>query len=164
MGKSIYNIEKEYLEIAEVLQENGGELTGELETALVINKEELQVKAANYGYVIKGLLDDNESIDAEIERLTALKKASEKTIDRLKFAVSSAMNMYGIKEIKLNNIKINFRASKSVEIENESLIPAAYKSCKEVWSVSKKSIGDDLKAGIKVPGAVLFEDKKLQIK
>lgn len=164
MGKSIYNIEREYLEIAEILQENGGELTEEVETALAINKDELSVKAANYGYVVKSIVDDNNAIDAEIERLTALKSAGSKTIDRLKHAVHTAMDMYGIEEIKINNIKINFRKSTSVTIENEGLIPFIFQSEKVTTTIQKKEIGVVLKAGGEVPGACLTNNKSLQIK
>ena len=164
MSKSIYNIEREYLEIAEILQDNGGELTEELETALAINKDELSVKAANYGYVIKSILDSNDSIDSELARLTALKTAGTKSIDRLKHAVHTAMDLYGIEEIKMNNIKINFRKSTSVVIENEGLIPLLYQKEEVKTTIKKKEVGDALKAGIEVPGASLLNNKNLQIK
>jgi len=165
MRKSIYNIEREYLDIAEMLQENGGELTTETEIALAINKEELQVKAANYGYVVKSMLDTNVNIDAEIERLNALKLINVKTIERLKYSVENAMKIYGIEEIKVNNIKISFRKSTSTLIENENLIPKKYFQTKPaIKTVSLKMVGDALKAGIKVKGASLSDNKKLQIK
>lgn len=164
MNKSIYNIEREYLEIAEILQDNGGELTEETETALAINREELEVKAANYGYVIKSILDSNNSIDSEMERLTALRLAGTKSIDRLKYAVHTAMDLYGIEEIKMNNIKINFRKSTSVVIDNEGLIPFVYQAEKITTSIKKKEIGDALKSGVEVPGAYLSSNKSLQIK
>lgn len=165
MNKSIYNIEREYLEIAEILQENGGELTEETETALSINREELEVKAANYGYVIKSILDTNISIDAEIERLNALKAGNGKTIDRLKFAVENAMKMYGIEEIKVNNIKINFRKSTATIVENEKMIAQKYWKAKpSTKSVSLQLITDALKAGHRVRGAYREDRKKLQIK
>ena len=162
---NIYNIQQQYLEIAEELQENGGELTEELELALAINKEELEVKAANYGYVIKSVIDSNISIDKEIERLDALKKANTNTIDRLKHVVHSAMDMFGVTEIKLNNIKINFRASTVVLIENEDLIPKKYRDKKPAtFSISKKRIGDALKLKTRVRGASLDHKKTLQVK
>lgn len=164
MKKSIYNIEAEYLQLADAITEQGGEVTEEQETALTINKEELQVKAANYGYVIKDIDDNIVSIQNEIERLTSLKKAAENTKERLKDAVHTAMDMYGIEEIKLNNIKINFRKSTSVAINDENQIPAKYRTVKTVESISKKDITTDIKAGVSVPGASLQENKSLQIK
>lgn len=161
---NIYNIQQKYLEIAGELQENGGELTEELELALAINREELEVKAANYGYVIKSVIDTNVSIEKEIERLEALKKVNSNTVDRLKHAVHSAMDLYGVSEIKLNNIKINFRNSTSVVIDNEGLIPFIYQSEKVTTAIKKKEIGDALKSGVEVPGAYLSANKSLQIK
>ena len=41
MGKSIFDIDKELLDIFEELEENGGELTPEIEEKLKLNEEEI---------------------------------------------------------------------------------------------------------------------------
>ena len=64
MKKSLYNIEKEYLDIANQLED--GELSEELEQALTINQAELQGKAVAYAYVIKESDDTVSAIDAEL--------------------------------------------------------------------------------------------------
>lgn len=51
--KSLFNITAEARELASALIE--GELSSEIELALVINQTELQEKAINYGFVIKGI-------------------------------------------------------------------------------------------------------------
>jgi hypothetical protein len=124
MNISIYKIEREYLEIAEVLKDNGGELTEDLELALAINQQDLTVKAGQYGLIIK----DTEH------------------------------------ELKTDNLKINFRKSTSVEIEDETLIPELYFETVVTKKIIKKDIGDILKAGLEVPGAILKNNKNLQIK
>jgi hypothetical protein len=53
MNKSLFNISKEAIELASLLEE--GEYTPEIEQALAINQNELQEKAINYGYVVKSL-------------------------------------------------------------------------------------------------------------
>mgnify|MGYP002633899078 CR=1 FL=1 len=112
MKKSLYNIETEYLEITNQLEV--GELTPELETALAINESQLQGKAVAYIYVVKTEESDVVAIDAELKRLTALKRAKKNKIEWLKNTVHKAMDLYGINEIKTETLKINFRKSEGV--------------------------------------------------
>lgn len=163
-SKSIYNIESQYLELAEAILDAGGEVTEEQEKALAINKEELQVKAVKYGYIIKDIEHDIDGIDAEIKRLSELKSVRSNLITRLKDTVHKAMIMYGIDEIQLQNLKINFRKSTYVSIYDETKIPDEYKTVKEVVSISKKDIGEALKKGFEVEGATLDHNLNLQIK
>ena len=164
MKLNIYNIQREYQELAEIIIDNGGEVTEELETALAINQEELQLKAAQFGLIIKDTDLEISAIDTEIERLTAMKKSRSNMSTRLKETIKSAMEIYGIEEIKTETLKIGFRKSTSVEIEDESLIPDFYKEQVVTEKISKKEIGDTLKAGQAVPGAYLKQNKNIQIK
>ena len=74
MKKALYNIEREYLELAEQIEQAEGELTPELETALAITEGELQTKAVGYGFIIRESEGNIAIIDDELKRLTALKK------------------------------------------------------------------------------------------
>ena len=56
MNKPLYQIEKEYIELATLLEQE--ELTPEIENALAINQAELQGKAVAYAYVIKDGLEN----------------------------------------------------------------------------------------------------------
>lgn len=162
MKLNLYNIEKEYLDLAEQIIENGGEVTPELETALAINKESLEIKAVKYGFVKKDLENDIESIDSEIQRLQALKSSRVNTIAKLEEAVKTAMKLYGMTEIKMQNLKIWFKPSEAVKIEDEKLIPAKYKVKKVEYTISKKAILADLKAEKKVKGASLDKRDNIQ--
>jgi len=165
MNLSIYNIQKEYLEIAEILKDNGGEVTEELETALAINQTDLAVKAGQFAMIIKDTEHEVTALDGEIKRLTEMKKNRENSVERLKGVIKTAMVLYGIDEIKTDNIKINFRKSTSVEIEDETLIPAFLKEeVPATYKILKKDIGDVLKAGGEVAGASLSHNRNLQIK
>jgi hypothetical protein len=123
---NIYQIEKEYLELANQLIESGGECSPELELQLTINQEQLEQKARGYGFVVKQMESDVSIIDAEIKRLGELKKARQKTIERLETTVSQAMQLYQINKLETPTLKISFRKSESVEIDNEAEIPAQF--------------------------------------
>lgn len=166
MKLSLYQIEAEYLQIAEQLQESFGELTPELELSLAINKEQLEVKSAGYAYVIKETESEIDIIDKEIERLTSLKSQRQKSIDRLKTSVKSAMELYGVEKIVSNLITITLAKNPaSTVIEDESLIPSKYKKKETKISVIKADVTNALKAGLKVKGARLETGKtNLRIK
>ena len=163
MASNIYQIQQDYLSITNELIEAGGEITPELETALVINKSELQQKAVAYVYVTKSLETDVDAIDTEIERLRALKASRVKTIDKLKDTVKSAMELYEIEEIKTATLKINFRKSESIECEPEQLLDY-YCTFKTTRTPDKAKIKEAIKNGEDVIGAVLNVNYNLQIK
>ena len=161
---NIYQIQNEFqLIIAEVIN-NEGEITPELETALTINKEQLQSKAIDYSYVIKQLDSDCEQIDAELKRLQQLKKVRTNLAERLKNTISDAMNLYEVEKIETPLIKLSFRNSESVEITNESQLDPCFIVTKTVSSPDKKAIKDAIKNGVLVTGATISYNKNLQIK
>ena len=161
---SLFEIESQYRLLADTLIEAGGELTDGMETALQINKTDLERKARSYGYVVLDLESEVEQIDAQIKRLSAMKLARNKTIDRLKQTVSNAMQLFEISEVKTATLKLNFRKSESVEIDNLDLLDATYKVEKVSITANKVKIKEDIKAGISVTGAVLQINNNLQIK
>lgn len=163
-GRSLYSIGMEYLRIADQLIDNGGELDEETETALQMNKEELTVKASSFALLSRELERKTESIDAEIERLTKLKKSYISSSDRVKAAIENAMKLHGIEKIEGDLVRLSFRKSKAVEIEDETKIGKQYTTSTITVSISKKLIGDAIKAGQKVEGAKLVERRSLQIK
>lgn len=164
MKKSLYNIEAEYLEIANQLED--GELSPELERALMINQQELQGKAVAYAYVIKDSEDTLTAIDNEIKRLQSLKKTEQNKAERLRETIKKAMEMYGITEIKTETLKINFRRSEGVvpngqepflDEEFVTIVPEQRKP-------NLNAIKAALKEGREVEGFEIEERYNLQIK
>jgi hypothetical protein len=161
---NIYQIEREYLELANQLIESGGECSPELELQLTINQDQLEQKARGYGFVVKQMESDVSIIDAEIERLKGLKKSREKTIERLETTVSNAMQLYQINKLETPTLKISFRKSESVEIDNEAEIPAQFLKEKTTYIIDKTAIKEAIKKGEVVIGARLQVNQNIQIK
>jgi len=165
MKLSLYNIQTEFLQLAGELIENGGELTPELQKSLEINKDNLETKGTNYGLVIKQLDADCGVIDAELARLSALKKQRLKTIERLENAISVAMELYEIEKLETPILKISFRKSETVEIEDMALLDKDYKKISiPVESADKAKIKEAIKNGQTVIGATIKQHKNIQIK
>ena len=161
---NIYQIEKEYLELANQLIESGGECSPELELQLTINQEQLEQKARGYGFVVKQMESDVLIIDAEIKRLGELKKARLKTMQKLETTVSNAMQLYQINKLETPTLKISFRKSESVEIDNEADIPAQFLKEKITYTIDKVAIKEAIKKGEVVIGARLQVNQNIQIK
>lgn len=120
--KSIYQIENEYRLLAENLIDNGGELTPEIQTQLQISKADLQNKSVSYSFVIKQLLNDIKQIEDEEKRLSELKKANEKVIERLKTTLKDAMVLFQVEKIQSPLVTISLRNSESVEVLHLALL------------------------------------------
>ena len=164
MRISIYQIEQNYNQLAEQLIDNDGELTTELAEQLAITEEQLQNKSVAYSFVIKQMDADIDTIDAEIKRLQAAKKQREKATEYLKDRIKHAMDLFSIEEIKTPLVKINFRKSESVEVEDVNSLPAPYKVVKVTEQADKVAIKAALKDGVDIAGCSIATHRNLQIK
>lgn len=159
---NLFNIKQEYINLVNSIIDNNGELSPELSQALAINETELKEKAINYGYVIRSFEYENDIIDAEIKRLKALKEQKEKAIQKLKDAVSDAMNLYGIEKVESPALKLSFRKSESIEISEN--LDKRFMIEKVTLQPDKVAIKEAIKKGEQVEGAVLIINQNLQIK
>lgn len=164
MKLSLYEIEKNQIQVIEELIENGGELTPELEELLKINSENLTTKGTNYGFIIKQLTSECGIIDAEIDRLSDLKKSRTKSIEKLKSSLTMAMQLFGVDKIESPVLKISFRASESVEIDDVDSIPAEYMVTKTTTQPDKVKLKAAIKAGQLTIGAHIQVNQNIQIK
>lgn len=161
---NLFNITAEYKQLEAALIENEGELTPELETALQINQEQLQAKGINYGYVIKNIESEVDIIDAEIKRLTQLKKVRENAVERLKMTLQGAMECFGVLELKTPTLKVSFRKSESVLITDISELESRFIRVKTTKEPDKTSIKEAIKNGESVLGAELVTKNNIQVK
>ena len=160
--KSLYIISEEARNLASSLEE--GELSQDMETALVINQSELQEKAINYAYVIKSFEGDVSLISEEIKRLTAIKKAKENAVERMKDAVLSAMQIYSIEKVSSPKLNISVRRSESIEVPFVELLDPRFVTGKIVKSADKISIKKAIKDGEIIEGAFVKANYNLKIK
>lgn len=164
MKLRLYNIQQEYISLAEQIIDNDGLLSEEMEAALQINKDQLENKSQCYGFIVRQLEGECDMIDNEIKRLEAMKKSRGKTVDRLKESVSKAMQLYEIDKIETPTIKISFRKSESIEIEEESLIDEKFMTVKTTKTPNKTAIKEAIKNGEIVLGVTLKQNQNIQFK
>ena len=164
MKQSIYLIQNEYQLLINQVIEAEGEITSELETALTINKEQLEQKGINYAFIIKEIRDRKLARKNYLDKLKKDNDIYDKIENELINRLSLAMQLFEVEKIETPLIKLSFRNSESVEITNESQLDACFIVTKTVSSPDKKAIKDAIKSGVFVEGATISYNKNLQIK
>ena len=161
MKQSLYNITEDYYSLILSVEENEGELTKEIEDALIINENQLQSKSIAYLSVIKKNESFTAQIDEEVKRLQLLKKQRNNLSNRLKDALLVAVKLHGTIETEFN--KFSTRKSESIEVENINGLPNKYKVVKIVESADKKSLKEAIKKGDVIDGVTLKQNLNLKI-
>ena len=80
---SFYPVTKELADIFIALEDNGGEVTPEIEQALAINEENFASKSVDFGNAILNFKAMAAAAKAEKERLAAIQKHYENAYSRL---------------------------------------------------------------------------------
>ena len=122
---NIWQIQQELLSIFDELEENGGELTEELEEQLAISQEDFRSKVESYTNVIKSVKADIAAIDQESKRLAELKKSKTSMVDRLSKVIIDAVDKFGDttktggKFFDYGTGKVSVRNSQKVELDDD---------------------------------------------
>lgn len=125
---NLYFIEQELLDIFDTLEENGGELTPEIEERLSIAQEDFKDKIENYTHVISKYNADINFIKAEQKRLKELADAKAKVVERLSKIMIEAIDKFGDEKPKSKAKFVDFgtgvvsiRNSKAVQLNEDVL-------------------------------------------
>jgi len=161
---NLFNIQNEYLLLINQIIDNGGEITPQQELNLQITRDQLQDKGTNYAFVIKKLDAECDIIDAEIKRLTELKKVRQNACERLKSNISHAMQTFEVDKIESPLIKLSFRKSQSVNVADVNSLPSEYKTIKVTEQADKLKIKQALLNGEVIEGCEIINSQNLQIK
>lgn len=124
---NIWQIQQDLLAVFNELEENGGELTEELEEKLAISKENFKTKVEGYVNVIKQVKSDIAAIDQESKRLAELKKSKNAVIERLtKVLVPAIQNFGDVSKsgsafVDYGTGKVSIRNTQKVELDDDKL-------------------------------------------
>lgn len=159
---SLYHFTSEQLRINELLEELEGELSPELEAALIINEKNFLTKCEGYIESIAFFKAKQEAAKVRIEEYQRIKRIAENAEKRLKERMQWAMETLGRDKVEVGLHKISLRSSTAVNITNEAHIPSYY--IKVETKIDKDTIKRDLKNGIAVEGAELVTNQSIQIR
>lgn len=122
---------------------------------------ELEVKAENYAKVMKNLEGDVAAIKAEIDRLTAKKRAIENNIKNMKATLQSVMEVTGKTKFKTDLFSFGIQKnapSVVIDVEDVRDIPEDYLKFKEP-EVDKTAIKAAINDGVDLTGIAHLEQK-----
>ncbi|EPR8661778.1 siphovirus Gp157 family protein [Listeria monocytogenes] len=157
---TLYSIQGKYQQLLNLAEQLDPEL---LKDTLESIDDELETKAENVAFVIKELEGQSLVLETETKRLAERKNTINNNVKRLKQSLFDAMLVANKQKIKTNLFTLDIRKNPhSVLVEDErKLINYLVEQPKKL---DKAKLKDDLKKGIDVPGAVLVQTERLQIK
>lgn len=137
------------------------EILDELETEL---KNALTTKSAGIIKVIRQQESDIEIVEAEIERLKAVKERMKKGVEGFKHYIKYNMVQMDLKKIETPLGNLSLRQTTATDIYDESVLPKEFLKEKITYTPSKTDIKKALQNGEEVPGARLVVNTNLNIK
>jgi hypothetical protein len=158
---TLFNLSQEQQMLNCMLEESGGELTPDIEQALEINQSNFIVKAENYGKALLHYKAMEAVIAAEQDRLLQMKRTIQNTQQRLKDSIADAMHLFGKDSMEFDTLKLSFRKSTQVMIDENANIPNEF--IKVRTEIDKAGIKEALKTR-NIQGCRLQENLNLQVK
>lgn len=157
-----------------LLEDNGGELTPDIEALWQETGESLTKKVDNYNALIIKLKNYSSNLDAEIKRLQGLKKTADNSLKNVKEHIKSVMEQFGIDKLEGAYCKISLASSTSTEVDEETVLAPYLSRIANLnlpeWitadlKVSKTALKDAFKDKDVTPAGVSFvKNKSLRIK
>lgn len=163
---TLFEIAAEYRHITDVLMDSGADeqtLTDTLEA----ESWDLELKAQNYGFVIRNLEATATSIKEAEAAMAARRKSLEKRSAALIERLKTGMEIAGVQELSCPYFAIKVKKNPpAIDVWDEKQIPAKYftQAPPPPPAIDKKAIKADIDAGVEVPGAMKVQGTRLEIK
>lgn len=156
---NLYELTEDFIKIQDLLEENGGEVTEDIEKLLEFHEDSFRDKATNYAKFIRQLTLEAELLEKEEKRLYAMRSAKLNLVDKLRTNLGEYMKLSNMDKVDLGLFKLSWRKSSAVSIIDE--VPELY--TRVVTSPDKTMIAQALKEGAPLSFAEIVETKHLQI-
>ena len=172
MGMTLYDIDAQIAALEDAAEDDMliDEETGELisvSQALDALRMEREAKLENVACWVKNLSAEADAIREEENRLMKRRKAAETKAANLKSWLLAAMTREDGTTDKLKTGRVMVSVKKnppSTVVDDEALLPWAYKTVKEIVAQDKAAIKAAILAGEEVPGAHLEYGRSVIIK
>lgn len=163
---SLYEIANEYQEVLNnTFDPETGEINANAIEFLELMKLSVQEKSIAVASYIKNLDAEREAINQAKKNMAEREQRLEKRTDYLTQYLQSNMERCGISEIKSPLFVIKLKKCPfSTDIFDEDIIPDSYKKTKEVVSIDRAKLREEMLAGVVIPGAGLKQNTRLEIK
>ena len=158
----LYEIDANLRALWTKIAEQDGEITEEDMQAL--NELELAKndKLEGYGVIIREMKSEIDECDAEIKRIKDIADKKKNAMERLKKALQDFMISNEIDKYESVKVKLSFRKSQSLEIEEGAILPDILMRIKK--EPDKTAIKEFIINGGELQGVFLLDKKNIQIK
>lgn len=138
----LYERAEAYSRVVEHLQENGGELTPDLEAALNAVDENFDCKAESCALYYRNLLALASGAQAEIDRLKALQKTSTTAAESLRAYIAAQMASIGKTKIHRPLAKLQFvrNSVPTISCDHPETLPKEYQHISVSYSVDRDAV------------------------
>jgi hypothetical protein len=166
---TLFQIAAEYRQITDILMDSGAD-EQTLKDTLEGEAWPLELKAQNYGFVIRNLQATAASIKEAETQMAARRKAIEKRAADLLERLKTGLEIAGVQKLECPHFALTIKKNPpAVEIFEPALIPASFMRMPEpppppAPAPDRKAIADAIKGGREVPGALLVQGTRLEIK
>jgi len=164
----LYKLADNYTEALQTIQAlfESGEIDGDSAADTIEGLQgELQEKAINVALHIKNLRSDLEQLELAKKSFDSRIKSVESSLEFYESYLDNNMQKAGLQELKTAQVLVKYKKLPAiVEITGE--VPAEFQRVvPETREPDKRAIGEALKAGIEVIGALLVDGRtRLEIK
>lgn len=153
---SLYEIDEQILQCIDA--ETGEIIDEERLNELQIERE---TKLENVALWIKNLKADAASYKAEKEAFAEREKTAKEKAERLSAWLEKALDGQKMTTVR---VAVTFRNSESVEIPDASIVPKKWCRKEIKYTPDKVAIKAAIKAGLKVKGCSISENRNINIK
>lgn len=166
---TLFQIAAEYRHITDVLMDSGAD-EQTLKDTLEGEAWPLELKAQNYGFVIRNLQATAANIKEAEDQMKARRQAIEKRALALVERLKTGLEIAGVQKLETPHFALTIKKNPpGVEVWDERQIPADFMRTPEpppppAPVPDKVAIKEALKAGKDVPGALLAQGTRLEIK
>lgn len=163
---NLYNIANEYVEL---LEKSFDSETGEINEVVLYElnevKESVEKKSIALASYIKNIEAEKKAIEEAKKEMDKRESTLKNKVEYLTQYLQTNMEKCEINEIKCPYFKIRLKKCPvSVKVLDESLIGEEYKRTKVEISIDKMKLKEELLAGVVIPGVVLHQNNKLEIR
>ncbi len=157
---SLYELSGDLQVLHDEIMEAEGEITPDLERALDRLNLLMTEKVEKISRWYLSLQRTGEALDAEIERLKNRRNARRNLQDRLKAYMKLCLEKAEKTRLEFSTLTVTLqRNPPSVAVLDHSQLPARFVRITTVSEVDKDGLREALRAGERIPGAVLVTDK-----
>lgn len=163
---SLYVIAAEHRQMVEALMATDNDSQTIADT-IEAESYPLEVKAQNVAYAIRNLEATAEAIKAAEKQMADRRKSIENRAAHIRNYLQTCMEVAGVTKIECPHFALKIKKNPpSVDVFEPGLVPAEFMRQSEPPppAPDKIAIKEAIKAGREVPGAMLVQDTKLEIK